>query len=243
MPKSHMNGATQVDLEIDGVELDLHHHDPGPRPDPARDLMRRFRAASNAFFSRRREDLAERKKVWGDNQAKKEALCARAEELAQSTDWDSAVNEMKKLQADWKTIGPLRRAKSEQLWNRFRTAADTFFERYHHRHELALAGKVAEREAMVVEMEAIALAEAAIENLADKVQTLRTTWNRAVPIPSPDFRVIADRWQKALATVIQKWPDAFAGSDVDPAATVQRMEKIVAKIERSEEHTSELQSH
>ena len=98
---------------------------PGEGNDPARELMRRFRAASNTFFSRRREDLAERKKVWGDNQSKKEALCARAEELAQSTDWDTAVNEMKKLQADWKTIGPLRRAKSEQLWNRFRTAADT----------------------------------------------------------------------------------------------------------------------
>ena len=119
----------------------------------------------------------------------------------------------------------------EQLWTRFRTAADLFFERFHHRHELALAGKVAEREAMVVEMEAIALAEAAIENLADKVQTLRTTWNRAVPIPSPDFRVIADRWQKALATVIQRWPDAFKGTDVDPTATVQRMEKIVAKLD------------
>ena len=75
------------------------------------------------------------------------------------------------------------------------------------------------------------VAEAAIDGLSEKVQTLRTTWNRAVPIPSPDFKVIADRWQKALATVIQKWPDAFAGSDVDPAATVQRMEKIVAKIE------------
>ena len=201
-------------------------------PDPTRDLMRRFRAASNQFFSRRREDLVTRKKVWGDNQSRKEALCTRAEELAQSTDWDVASAEMKKLQAEWKTIGPLRRAKSEQLWTKFRAAADLFFERYKNRHELALAGKIAEREAWLHELDAIAALEGdAPADLSDKIQTLRTTWNRAVPIPSAEFRLLVDRWQKTLAGVIARWPEAFKGTDVDPAAAVQRMEKLVSKIE------------
>lgn len=204
----------------------------GEGPDPTRDLMRRFRAASNQFFSRRREDLVTRKKVWGDNQSRKEALCARAEELAQSTDWDAASSEMKKLQAEWKTIGPLRRAKSEQLWTRFRGAADLFFERFKNRHEITLAGKIAEREAWLAELEAIAAQDGdAIDGLADKIQTMRTTWNRAVPIPTAEFRALVDRWQKTLAAIIAKWPTAFAGTDVDPAAAVQRMEKLVAKIE------------
>ena len=201
-------------------------------PDPTRDLMRRFRAASNQFFSRRREDLVTRKKVWAENQAKKEALCARAEELARSTEWDTASPEMKRLQAEWKTIGPLRRAKSEQLWTRFRGAADLFFERYHHRHEIALAGKIAEREAWLAELDAIAAIEGdAPEGLGDRIQTLRTTWNRAVPIPTAEFRALVERWQKTLASIIAKWPDAFRGTDVDPAAAVQRMEKLVAKVE------------
>jgi hypothetical protein len=61
-----------------------------------RDLAHRFRTASNAFFARRREDLTDRKKVWTDNLAKKEALCARAEALTTSTEWDAAASEMKK---------------------------------------------------------------------------------------------------------------------------------------------------
>ena len=208
------------------------HDGPEGTRDPTRDLMRRFRAASNQFFSRRREDLVTRKKVWSDNQAKKEALCARADELAKSTEWDAASAEMKKLQAEWKTIGPLRRAKSEQLWTRFRGAADLFFERYHHRHEIALAGKIAEREAWLAELDGIAALEGdAPDGLADRIQTLRTTWNRAVPIPSAEFRLLVDRWQKTLAGVVARWPDAFKGTDVDPAAAVQRMEKLVAKIE------------
>src|SRR5262249_34906414 len=39
--------------------------DSGPIPrEAARDLSQRFRAACNTFFSRRREDLASRKKTW-----------------------------------------------------------------------------------------------------------------------------------------------------------------------------------
>jgi uncharacterized membrane protein YgcG len=202
--------------------------------------MKRFRAASNAFFSRRREDLMTRKKVWGDNQAQKEALCARAEELAQSTDWDAASAEMKKLQAEWKTIGPLRRAKSEALWARFRAAADNFFERYHHRHEIALAGKIAEREEWLAALEAIAATDGeAPADLANTVQNMRTTWNRAVPIPTAEFRALVERWQKTLAAIIAKWPDAFKGTDIDPAAAVTRMEKLIARLDTLLEQLNE----
>src|SRR5579862_1550723 len=117
----------------------------GPVPrHAARELPQRFRAACNQFFSRRRDDLMARKKVWTDNLSRKEALCARAEELSESTDWEAASSEMKRLQAEWKTIGPVRRAKSEVIWARFRAAADKFFERFHHRHEITIATKLAE---------------------------------------------------------------------------------------------------
>ena len=61
---------------------------PVPRPD-TRVVWKRFREACDEFFTRRNEDLAQRKEVWATNQAKKEALCARAEELAESREWDT----------------------------------------------------------------------------------------------------------------------------------------------------------
>ena len=130
---------------------------PRARATPAAISAQRFRAACNTFFARRREDLTIAKKTWTDNLATKEALCERAEALAESTDWEAASTEMKRLQAEWKTIGPVRRNKSEVVWNRFRAAADRFFERYHNRHQIALAAKLAEREALVVELEALAV--------------------------------------------------------------------------------------
>src|SRR5213075_1109196 len=50
---------------------------PVPRAE-TRIVWKRFREACDRFFSRRNEDLAQRKEVWSTNQAKKEALCARA---------------------------------------------------------------------------------------------------------------------------------------------------------------------
>ena len=159
--------------------------------DPARCRARtrawswkRFRDACDRFFTRRNEDLAQRKEVWAANQAKKEALCARAEELAESREWEKAASEMRRLQAEWKTIGPVRRTKSEALWQRFRAAADRFFDRYKRRDEIEVESRQADREALAVELEALlpgreAPSRTPPADLLEQVRSLRTRWNQS----------------------------------------------------------------
>lgn len=213
-------------------ELQTDWQTVGPVPrDAARDLAQRFRAACNTFFTRRRDDLSSKKKEWTDNLEKKEALCVRAEALAESTEWDAASSELKRMQAEWKTIGPVRRNKSEIVWNRFRAAADLFFERYHNRHKIALAGKIAEYEELVVSLESLAAAEEAPSDLAEQVQNLRTSMQKNPPAPSDALKVLQERWKASLATLTQKFPAAFAGTDLDPAAIIARMQKLVGKVE------------
>jgi hypothetical protein len=213
-------------------ELQTDWQTVGPVPrDAARDLAQRFRAACNTFFTRRRDDLSSKKKEWNDNLEKKEALCVRAEALAESTDWDAASAELKRMQAEWKTIGPVRRNKSEVVWNRFRAAADLFFERYHNRHKIALAGKIAEYEELVVSLENLAALDEAPADLAEQVQNLRTSMQKNPPAPSEALKALQERWKASLATLTQKFPTAFAGTDLDPAAIIARMQKLVAKVE------------
>jgi hypothetical protein len=233
-------------------------------------IWERFRTACDRFFTRRHADLAERKTVWADNLAKKEALCAKADAIKDSVDWDAAALEMKRLQAEWKTIGPVKKSRSEALWQRFRGAADHFFARYAQRHDIALGERVAAREAICQELEALAApsspqspvpnpapspegTEAASAAQASEspvpgpqspvepppdlmatVRTLRGRWQAEIAARGVDRdRALAldDRFAKAFAAVIARWPSVFGGSDLDPDANRKKMETIVARIE------------
>ena len=205
---------------------------PVPRPD-TRVVWKRFRDACDKFFSRRNADLAERKEVWSGNQARKEALCARAEELAQSREWERAASEMRRLQADWKTVGPVRRSKSEALWQRFRTAADTFFDRYKRRDEIETESRQADREALLTEFESLFPAEGAEPpaDLLEKVRSLRTRWNQSMTAVRSGSDPLSGRFVSAVERLLTSFPEPFKGTELDIEASRQRMDKLVTRVE------------
>ncbi|HVL68052.1 MAG TPA: DUF349 domain-containing protein [Vicinamibacterales bacterium] len=206
---------------------------PVPRQD-TRMTWKRFREACDRFFSRRNADLAQRKEVWAANLAKKEALIARAEELATSTDWERAAAEIRRLQAEWKASGPVRRNKSEVVWNRFRAACDTFFDRYKRRDQIELETKQADREALVTEIEALAnepAADAEGTPLLERVRSLRSRWNQSTPVVRQGADPLSARFMDALERLIASGPEAFKGTELDVENNRQRMEKLVAKVE------------
>ena len=198
-------------------------------------VWERFRAACDRFFTRRQEDLRKRKDEWAHNLARKEALCVQAEALAESSEWDAAATKLKQLQAEWKTIGPVRKAKSEVVWQRFRTACDRFFDRFKHRDQVDLLAKAAPREAIIRELEALLQGDAAEapapDNLHGRVADARARWAQAPELPRHVQQELAARYHQAVGTLVARWPQAFAGTDMDPETTRKRMEKLVAKVE------------
>jgi Domain of Unknown Function (DUF349) len=207
-----------------------------PRND-TRATWKRFREACDKFFSRRNADLAERKETWSANLAKKEALCARAEELSASREWDRAAAEIRRLQSEWKTIGPVRRNKSEGIWQRFRTGCDAFFERFKRRDAIDLEAKQADREALLSELESLAEPPSAASpeptpaNLLERVRSLRTRWNQTSSVVRQGADPLSERFVDALERVMLTHPDQFRGTELDVDASRQKMEKLVAKVE------------
>ena len=199
-------------------------------------VWERFRTACDKFFTRRQEDLKERKHEWAENLARKEALITEAEQLAQSNEWEKAAARIKQLQADWKKIGPVRKNKSDQIWQRFRGACDTFFERYKTRDQAAIQGKLADREAAVAELESLVPPADAVdtpvpEDLYAKVQASRARYLQGPELPRHVLVPLAERVNNALLALVQRWPDAFKNTELDPDTTRRKMEKLVAKIE------------
>ena len=223
--------------ELKKLQAEWQQIGPVPRQD-TKATWKRFRDACDRFFTRRNSDLAERKETWAANLAKKEALCARAEELAASREWESAAAEIRRLQTEWKNIGPVRRTKSEAVWQRFRGACDTFFDRYKRRDEIELESKQADREQLVAELEALAPeGEAPSINgtdaagLLEKVRSLRTRWNQSTPVVRHGADPLSARFVSALERTLLTHPDAFRGTELDVEPNRQKMEKLIARVE------------
>ena len=201
-------------------------------------VWERFRAACDRFFTRRQDDLKQRKQDWSENLKRKEALVAEAKQLSESTEWEQAASRIKKLQAEWKTVGPVKKSKSDAIWNEFRGACDLFFERFKNRDQVALQGKVADRETAVTELEALlppadAAADVAPpDDLYAKVQAARARWVQGPELPRHTLAPLAERVNAALFTLVTRWPDRFKGTDLDPEQTKSRMEKLIAKVEK-----------
>ena len=70
------------------------------------------------------------------------------------------------------------------------------------------------------------------EDLYARVQAARARWVQGPDLPRHTLAPLADRVNLALLALVTRWPDAFAGTDLDPAATRERMQKLVAKVER-----------
>jgi hypothetical protein len=206
-----------------------------PRGDEGKALNNRFRAACDRFFTRRKEDLSQRKDVWSANQAVKEDLIAQAEAIAESTDWQAGVEKIKALQATWKASGPVKRQKSEQLWQKFRAACDRFFERYKNRHQVEFDSRRVSREQALAEFEALASAEGeALEGATVLAQAEQAwqAWRNGPPLPRDVVTPMQERFAAAAATLVERYPDAFRQSTFDAAVTRARMTELVQQVEQ-----------
>ena len=196
----------------------------------------RFRTACNRFFIRRQDDLKQRKQVWSGNLEKKEALIARAEALATSTDWEAGFAELKAMQAEWKATGPVKKAKSEQVWQKFRVACDAFMERYRTRDSQAFAERLARREAVAADLETLASGLAAgtvaPEGLLERVRSIRSGWQQAGSVPRDVLRGIAARFDAALGAVLHAAPEAFRHSELDAEANRAQLERLCVRVEQ-----------
>jgi hypothetical protein len=202
--------------------------------DQAPELARRFRVACDTFFTRRKTDLAQRKEEWSGNQRRKEELCVKMEQLAESVDWVNTFNEIKKLQGEWKTVGAVRRNKSEALWKRFRGACDRFFERYGKRHEIDLGKKVEEREIVCTTLEGMVPPPETAptsEELINAVEQLWRRWRQAPGLPADALAPIRARFESAVTSVFAAYPEQFKNSIFDADQTRRRMTQLCDDVE------------
>jgi hypothetical protein len=92
-------------------------------------LWERFRNACDTFFSNKNAHFGEVEEVRKMNLIKREEICREAVALKEAVEWHETTDRIKQLQAGWKAAWPVPKEESDKLWETFREACDTFFER------------------------------------------------------------------------------------------------------------------
>jgi len=92
-------------------------------------LWKRFAKARDTFNRRRGAHFADLDRQRAIARQRKEELVEEAERLAESDDWGPTSTRFKQLMVDWKAAGRANKEVEDLLWQRFRTAQDSFFAR------------------------------------------------------------------------------------------------------------------
>jgi hypothetical protein len=106
----------------------------GPVPrDKKEELWDRFKAATSKINKKHQGYFEGRKQEQKKNLEAKEALCEKAEEIADAEitnhkDWDIKSHELVRLQKVWRTVGFAPKRDNNLIYERFRTACDKFFD-------------------------------------------------------------------------------------------------------------------
>ena len=142
------------------------------------EIWQRFRGAMDTFFAKKKAFFASLKDRQTENLERKTQLCIEAEALMESTDWKNATEQMKKLQEEWKTIGPVPKRHTDKIWKRFRAACDTFFNRKNEHfsgRRTEEEANLAAKKALIEEIKAFEIGPNRNENM-DAIKAFQKRW-------------------------------------------------------------------
>lgn len=166
--------------------------------DEARDINKTFWKAFKGFFSNKNAFFKRLEGRREENLKQKLELVEKAEALKDSTDWNNAAKSLKQLQVAWKEIGPVPEKHRNDIYKKFKTACDHFFqnkrEQGSHIEEEYKANLKAKKE-ICAKIENIsekdADAEAALYDLLDE-------WDNIGFVPKDSIKPIQNQLLEAL---------------------------------------------
>lgn len=173
-------------------------------------LFSRFRATCDAFFAAKGEFFKTMKNNLAENLAAKTKLCELAEALAASTEWRKTSDELVELQKKWRSIGAVPKKHSDQIWQRFMTACNTFFDNKKHattdvrRTEQA---NLKVKKSIVAELTALNAPDAAIDRAEaiEKINALRARWQETGHVPFKEKDKLHDTYREVVRQLFDKY--------------------------------------
>ncbi|HPW94337.1 MAG TPA: DUF349 domain-containing protein [Fibrobacteraceae bacterium] len=172
-------------------------------------LWDRFHAITDSFYAEHKERIKQEDLIRQENYEKKQALCEQAEKLQISENWNETSNKLKKLQEEWKAIGPVPKSQSDEIWNRFRTACDKFFEQKRSHFEEMDEAKQANLKAKEALCEKLESLELDFSNPAtlDTLRSIEAEWKAIGMVPKENIESIWERFSSITNKILESYAE------------------------------------
>jgi hypothetical protein len=199
-------------------------------------LWKRFSSSRNKFDKRRRthfSNLDSEQKIVAST---KESIVKEAESLANSREWLNTAKKYKELMDKWKAAGRGKKSTDTALWNRFKTAQDTFFKAKNadmDKRKGSMVENLAKREAMIVEFEAL-LPITDFKSAKKKFYDLKGKWQK-IGMTDRKKRASFDSRIKKVEDEINELERNFARKS-DPSAKAQANKVVQGLAEAIENY-------
>lgn len=161
-----------------------------------------FKDIRNTFFNNKNNWFKSFNAVRNENFKKKQELIKEAENIAAAPiDWGKQTATIKNLQEQWKQVGPVPDKFNDEIWKKFRTACDLFFEKKAERFAEQNAEQgtnlIAKKE-LIIQLEAMASNETENANLLNDLKTIQDAWSKIGFVPNKDKDAIGKAYNDLL---------------------------------------------
>ncbi len=188
------------------------------------ELWKRFRAACDKFFERRKPLLDAQFDEQARNLAAKQALIARAHSVANTASaasgWGQAIGQIKDLQAEWKEIGFVPRRDADAVYKAFRAACDAVFTKRDDARDGEANAHRAELAAVAAEIDAVM---AGGEDVVPRAISVRAT-AKALGAHAPKVDAM-------IRHLLAHHASALVGTELDPTQLRAKREQLIARAE------------
>lgn len=212
----------------------------GPVPRDKKDeLWERFKAATSIINKKHQDYFEGRKSDQKMNLDAKIALCEKVEEIANAAiethkDWDERSRELIELQKLWRTIGFAPKKENNKIYERFRIASDTFFDK---KREFYNQNKEEQTTNLQLKTELCLKAEALKDSTdwkktADEFINIQKAWKEIGPVPRKYSDVIWKRFRAACDHFFENKSKHFSSIDGEQGDNLKKKRDLLEEVKR-----------
>lgn len=205
--------------------------------DKKEDIWERFRSATEKINKIRQEYFDNIKSEQEDNFKAKNILCEKAEQILglenkSAREWQERTNEMNELLQVWKTLGPAPKYLNDEVWTRFKTSLDTFFENqkeFYNAVKQELQDNYNRKVNLCLEAEAVR-DRMDWKNATKDIIQLQEEWKKIGPVPMKYSEKIWKRFRSACDEFFKNKNNYFKNIQQIEEDNLSRKKELIVKV-------------